>query len=203
MVYCWATEDRQRRKVHSEKMISDIHQDLVSVPMLPYPSQINYYNSRIVLCQHLSTIRSHNSFLLAQLPGDLDFLRAYHTATSSPLQLDHAVGSEGPPVPDKLIPVKRGMVLILMDNTGHAEYLEVNARVLLVAFSQSTLTVKPLTGSAKGLNISINRLAYRKPTTDGAQQGTFLTQFPVSGGFTVFVNEIYFDFPAIHISYSE
>ncbi|POW15493.1 hypothetical protein PSTT_02129 [Puccinia striiformis] len=74
--------------------------------------------------------------------------------------LKHASNSVSATIPAPTIAIKRGMVLRLLDSAGHKDHLNVNDHLLLIAYSEDTLTMKPLTGPKKGLNIVIRRLIY-------------------------------------------
>ncbi|KAI7933843.1 hypothetical protein MJO28_000648 [Puccinia striiformis f. sp. tritici] len=202
MVYNPQEEYRESSIQHSQSMILQLHSELPLLPNLPYPQQVAYHNSRIVLCLHSSTMARTNSFLLAELPGQQYQL----TACRSP-PFDYTVSqatsiSIADPVPDHQISVKRGMPLILLDNTGHEEHLEMGTRLLLIAVTSNSLTVKPLTGSTQGLNVTLHRLTYVPQNQRACATHTSFSQFPVAAAFAVPMHDKYYDFPALHISYS-
>ncbi|KAI7949876.1 hypothetical protein MJO28_008697 [Puccinia striiformis f. sp. tritici] len=93
--------------------------------------------------------------------------------------------------PASVIDCKRGMVLRLLDNTGHDE-LKVSDWLLLIAITTSSLVVKPLTGVTAGLNVHLQRLEYVPPPPGSRyKRNGSRAQYPVVGGFAVENNDEY------------
>ncbi|POW09309.1 hypothetical protein PSTT_06886 [Puccinia striiformis] len=114
---------------------------------------IDYYNQRIVLCQQEETIRLANQYLLGKIKGPCRLLTTSQTTQERGLHLTYVSTTVGLAVPDSKIQVKRGMVLRVLDNVGHKSYLNINHRVILLQISRDTITVTPVHGSKKGMDV--------------------------------------------------
>ncbi|KAH9473021.1 hypothetical protein Pst134EA_000101 [Puccinia striiformis f. sp. tritici] len=205
MDYCWRTEDRKRNLARRKLMVDAIYPDIHRVPTLRFAEQINYYTNRIVLCRHLSVIESTNMHLLSRLDGPEINLLAVDSNLNPRTDSFPRPDLTGTQMPERVITVKRGMVMALLDNTGHEDHLNVGDRFTLIAISTDALIVKPLTGTKKGLNLRIVRLSY-ETTPENADSRTphqKSLQFPVVPAFAVGISDAYYNYPALHISYSE
>ncbi|KAH9456416.1 hypothetical protein MJO28_006467 [Puccinia striiformis f. sp. tritici] len=182
MAYSLRTEDISS---HHINLINRMHTGLFAVSHLSYANQMEYYNTRIVLCQRPTTMASTNRELLTMLGGAEVSLRAYCPWRGTPSSLLYASPGDNLNIPDNRIPVKRSMVLRLLDNKGHEDHLEVGDRLLLIVVCRFVLVVKPLAGMKKGLNLGIHRLMYLNSRQGAGRGREYITQFPVVGGFAV------------------
>ncbi|KAI7967147.1 hypothetical protein MJO29_000424 [Puccinia striiformis f. sp. tritici] len=195
------TEDNMLDENHTINLIDQIHPDLFCVPSLVYAYQLDYFRWRIVVCHRPTTIDLTNQQLLKRLEGEEELLRAYNPRGGKEDSWLWASPCDfGNIKPGKFIPIKRGMVLRLLDNKGHEGYLEVGDRLLLIANTGTALVVKPLTGEKKGLNLRICRLIYiaRRRGVPG-RRIKHMSQFPVVGGFAVEEDQNNDFSPAINI----
>ncbi|POW19231.1 hypothetical protein PSHT_04898 [Puccinia striiformis] len=141
----------------------------------PHASMNTHTHPTLCLCPQLIS-----DCVLQQSYCSLPSLKYYHVVKCAPpplspwsfsfpptvtpltnfCHLKHASNSVSATIPAPTIAIKRGMVLRLLDSAGHKDHLNVNDHLLLIAYSEDTLTMKPLTGPKKGLNIVIRRLIY-------------------------------------------
>ncbi|KAH9463064.1 hypothetical protein Pst134EA_015151 [Puccinia striiformis f. sp. tritici] len=172
------------------EILSRCYPDVANIGSLGFKEQLDYYRSRISLCYYAYTVKVINIIVLQQIPEPVTTISMIRVGT---------VGSTGAGIlecnprckwPASVIDCKRGMILRLLDNTGHDE-LEVSDRLLLIAITTSSLVVKPLTGVAAGLNVHLQRLEYMLPPGSRYEQNGSRAQYPVVGGFAVENNDRY------------
>ncbi|KAI7933769.1 hypothetical protein MJO28_003698 [Puccinia striiformis f. sp. tritici] len=176
-------QDNWRLFTKAKMMISMAHEGLDCVPRLARTDAIDYYNQRIVLCKQEVTIRLANQYLLGKIKGPCKLLTTSQTTQERGLHRTYTNTTVGSMVPDNIIQVKRGMVLRILDNVGHESYLNINHRVLLLQISRDTLTVTPIDGSRKGMDVILRRLVYGGLSSEGVLNAGSFIQYPVMGGF--------------------
>ncbi|KAI9618227.1 hypothetical protein H4Q26_012581 [Puccinia striiformis f. sp. tritici PST-130] len=71
---------------------------------------------------------------------------------------NHSTSTQGSAIPVEVIPVISGMMSTIVDNIDHTGYLNIGDSILLAAISREILTIKPLDGSEKGFNLSLEAL---------------------------------------------
>ncbi|KAI9620778.1 hypothetical protein H4Q26_013448 [Puccinia striiformis f. sp. tritici PST-130] len=71
---------------------------------------------------------------------------------------NHSTSTQGSAIPVEVIPVISGMMSTIVDNIDHIGYLNIGDSILLAAISREILTIKPLDGSEKGFNLSLEAL---------------------------------------------
>ncbi|POW01369.1 hypothetical protein PSHT_12585, partial [Puccinia striiformis] len=123
------------------------------VPRLRREDAIDYYHQRIVWCRDPLMIRLANQYLLGKLKGPAKLLTISQTTQSHSLNLTYDSSTQGSTLPDYRIQVKRGMVLRVLDNVGLEGRISIDDRVVLSHISRDTLTVSPLVGEAKGMDV--------------------------------------------------
>ncbi|KAI7962717.1 hypothetical protein MJO28_000811 [Puccinia striiformis f. sp. tritici] len=153
MADAFRVQDNWCLLTQAKMMISMAHEDLDSAPRMARTDAIDYYNQRIVLCQQEETIRLANQYLLGKIKGPCRLLTTSQTTQERGLHLTYVSTTVGLAVPDSKIQVKRGMVLRVLDNVGHKSYLNINHRVILLQISRDTITVTPVHGSKKGMDV--------------------------------------------------
>ncbi|KAI7942550.1 hypothetical protein MJO28_012577 [Puccinia striiformis f. sp. tritici] len=79
--------------------------------------------------------------------------------------------------------MKMGMVLIVLDNKGVEELVDVNSRVLLIAMGPNSLQVARLLGEGPIVPFNIKRLTYEKGADDSSSAEQVVEQLPVASGF--------------------
>ncbi|KAI7955354.1 hypothetical protein MJO28_005754 [Puccinia striiformis f. sp. tritici] len=175
-----------------------IYFELWEITSLPFKDQITYYRTRLAVCRNITSVARINSILLDTLIGKntrLVFQRLGKVVGETP---HLGTASESTLQPAGIICVKRGMVLAVLDNKGHEEYLKPWDRVLLVAIQTESLVVKPLTGEKMGLNLGIRRLIY--PLNRRHELGL---QFPVLAAFAMLGSNADKDAMLTQVSYHE
>ncbi|KAI9621327.1 hypothetical protein H4Q26_015826 [Puccinia striiformis f. sp. tritici PST-130] len=144
------------------ELLRRCYPDVAKIGCLGFKEQLDYFRSRISLCYYAYTVKIINLIVLQQIPQPCTTMRMIPVATVGPPSVGILECNPCCKWPASVIDCKRGMVLRLLDNTGHDE-LEVSDRLLLIAITTSSLVVKPLTGVAAGLNVHLQRLEYVPP----------------------------------------
>ncbi|KAI9622926.1 hypothetical protein H4Q26_014866 [Puccinia striiformis f. sp. tritici PST-130] len=175
------------------------HSEIGDVLSLPYPNQITYYRRQLAVCANVASVGQINSWLLALLPGVVTRLVCCHPPNPSPGTNFARPGDSRVTLrPNGILRLKRGMIIVLLDNEGHEEYL--NTWDTTCRDLHGQLDCEAVAGGKERIKFGNTAFTIQQRNHTRDSHGT-ATQFPVIGGFAMLAANAYIDPLLVHRSF--